>query len=74
MSPLREVQQAVRTIMTFSEREKGEVKCPKCQGTKFAPQVSEFVAQMGKKADQSEYQRFCMGSPIAFGTSTGRRP
>ena len=42
-------------IMTFSEREKGEVKSPKCQGTKFAPQVSEFVAQMGKKTPEILY-------------------
>jgi putative FmdB family regulatory protein len=37
-------------IMTFSEREKGDVKCPKCQGTKVVPQFSGFVAQTGKKS------------------------
>jgi len=37
-------------VMTFSEREKGDVKCPKCQGTKVAPQFSGFVAQTGKKS------------------------
>jgi putative FmdB family regulatory protein len=41
---------AFEVIMTFSEREKGEVKCPKCQGTKVAPQFSSFVAQTGKKS------------------------
>jgi putative FmdB family regulatory protein len=37
-------------IMTFAEREKGDVKCPKCQGTKVVPQFSGFVAQTGKKS------------------------
>jgi putative FmdB family regulatory protein len=37
-------------IMTFSEREKSEVKCPKCQGTKVVPQFSGFVAQTSKKS------------------------
>ena len=38
------------SIMTFSEREKGEVKCPKCQGTKVVPQFSGFVAQTSTKS------------------------
>jgi putative FmdB family regulatory protein len=37
-------------IMTLSEREKGEVKCPKCQGSKVVPQLSGFVAQTSKKS------------------------
>ena len=37
-------------IMTFSEREKGEVQCPKCHGTKVRPQLSGGVAQTGKKS------------------------
>jgi putative FmdB family regulatory protein len=37
-------------IMTFAEREKGDVKCPKCQGAKVVPQFSGFVAQTGKKS------------------------
>lgn len=38
------------TIMTFAEREKGEVKCPKCHGTNVVPQFSAFVAQTSKKS------------------------
>ena len=37
-------------IMTFAEREKGDVKCPKCHGTKVVPQFSGFVAQTSKKS------------------------
>jgi putative FmdB family regulatory protein len=37
-------------IMTIPEREKGEVKCPKCHGTKVVPQFSGFVAQTAKKS------------------------
>jgi len=37
-------------IMTISEREKGEVQCPKCHGTKGRPQLSGFVAQTSKKS------------------------
>jgi len=37
-------------IMTFAEREKAEVKCPKCQTSKVRPQFSAFVAQTGKKS------------------------
>jgi putative FmdB family regulatory protein len=37
-------------IMTFAEREKGEVQCPTCHGTKVRPQFSGFVAQTAKKS------------------------
>jgi putative FmdB family regulatory protein len=36
-------------IMTISEREKSEVKCPKCKGSKTVPQLGRFVAQTSKK-------------------------
>ncbi len=37
-------------IMTISEREKGEVKCPKCKSTKVVPQLGGFMAQTSKKS------------------------
>ncbi len=37
-------------IMTISEREKGEVKCPTCKGTKVVPQFGGFMAQTTKKS------------------------
>jgi putative FmdB family regulatory protein len=37
-------------IMTISEREKAQVKCPTCKGTKVVPQFSDFMAQTGKKS------------------------
>jgi putative FmdB family regulatory protein len=37
-------------IMTISEREKGDVKCPACKGTKVTPQFSGFMAQTAKKS------------------------
>jgi putative FmdB family regulatory protein len=37
-------------IMTISEREKGEVKCPKCKGSKVQPQLGGFMAQTSKKS------------------------
>jgi putative FmdB family regulatory protein len=37
-------------IMTISEREQGNVKCPKCRGTKVTPQLSGFMAQTSKKS------------------------
>ena len=37
-------------IMTISEREKGDVKCPKCQGDKVVPQFGGFMAQTSKKS------------------------
>ena len=37
-------------IMTISERDKAQVKCPTCKGTKVVPQFSRFVAQTGKKS------------------------
>lgn len=36
--------------LTISEREKGQVKCPRCKGTKVAPQLSSFMAQTSKKS------------------------
>jgi putative FmdB family regulatory protein len=41
-------QKPFELIMTISEREKVEVKCPKCKGTKVAPQLSGFMAQTTK--------------------------
>jgi putative FmdB family regulatory protein len=38
------------TIMTISEREKGEMKCPKCKGSQVLPQLGGFVAQTSKKS------------------------
>jgi len=37
-------------IMTISEREKGEVKCPKCNGTKVVAQLGGFMVQTSKKS------------------------
>ena len=37
-------------IMTMSEREKAQVKCPTCKGTKVVPQFSGFMAQTAKKS------------------------
>jgi putative FmdB family regulatory protein len=37
-------------IMTISERENGDVKCPKCQSPKVVPQLSSFVTQTSKKS------------------------
>jgi putative FmdB family regulatory protein len=37
-------------IMTISAREKGQVKCPKCQGSKVVPQLGGFMAQTPKKS------------------------
>jgi putative FmdB family regulatory protein len=36
-------------IMTISEREKGDVKCPKCQGDKVVPQFGGFMALDGEE-------------------------
>jgi len=36
--------------MTISEREKGDVKCLKCKGTKVTPQFGGFMAQTAKKS------------------------
>ena len=35
--------------MTFSERAKGKVKCPKCKGTRVVPQLTSFMVQTTKK-------------------------
>jgi putative FmdB family regulatory protein len=37
-------------IMTVSEREKAKITCPKCKGTKVAPQLGGFMAQTAKKS------------------------
>ena len=37
-------------IMTISEREKGEVKCPKCKGSEVVPQLGTFMTQTSKKS------------------------
>jgi len=37
-------------IMTISEREKAQVKCPKCKGAKVVPQLGGFMAQTSKKS------------------------
>jgi putative FmdB family regulatory protein len=36
--------------MTIPEREKGEVKCPTCKGTKVVPQLASFMTQTSKKS------------------------
>jgi putative FmdB family regulatory protein len=36
-------------ILTISEREKGEVKCPKCKGS-VVQQLGGFMAQTSKKS------------------------
>jgi phage FluMu protein Com len=36
--------------LTISEREKGEVKCPKCKGTKIVPLLGGFMTQTSKKS------------------------
>ena len=37
-------------IMTISEREKTQVKCPTCKDTKVVPQFGGFMAQTTKKS------------------------
>jgi len=37
-------------IMTISEREKGEVKCPKCKSSNVLPQLGGFMVQTSKKS------------------------
>jgi len=36
--------------LTIAERGKAKVKCPKCKGTKVAPQLGGFMAQTSKKS------------------------
>jgi putative FmdB family regulatory protein len=43
-------QASFELTMTISEREKGNVKCPKCNGTKVVPQLGGFMAQTSKKS------------------------
>ena len=45
-----ECQKPFELIMTISEREKGDVKCPKCQGDKVVPQFGGVMAQTSKKS------------------------
>jgi putative FmdB family regulatory protein len=37
-------------IMTISEREKAQPKCPTCKGAKIVPQLASFMAQTSKKS------------------------
>jgi len=37
-------------IMTISEREKSDVKCPKCKSSKVVAQLGGFMAQTAKKS------------------------
>ncbi len=36
--------------MTFAEREKAKVECPRCKGTKVVPRLGGFMAQTAKKS------------------------
>ncbi len=36
--------------MSISERERIKPKCPKCKGTKVAPQLGGFMVQTAKKS------------------------
>lgn len=37
-------------IMTIAEREKSEVKCPKCKSPQVVTQLGGFMAQTSKKS------------------------
>jgi putative FmdB family regulatory protein len=37
-------------IMTISEREKAKPTCPRCKGSRVAPQLSGFMVQTSKKS------------------------
>jgi hypothetical protein len=43
------VQEAVRADHDRALREKEGAKCPKCKGSKVAPQLTSFMAQTWKK-------------------------
>jgi putative FmdB family regulatory protein len=43
-------QKPFELTMTISEREKADVKCPKCKGNKVVPRLSGFMAQTTKKS------------------------
>jgi putative FmdB family regulatory protein len=43
-------QKPFELTMTISEREKAEVKCPECKGTKVVLQLGGFMAQTKKKS------------------------
>ena len=45
-----ECKQSFELSMTISERERGNVKCPKCKGTKVVPQLGGFMSQTSKKS------------------------
>jgi ssDNA-binding Zn-finger/Zn-ribbon topoisomerase 1 len=36
--------------MTITKREKTQVKCPKCNGTKVVRQLSGFIGQTAKRS------------------------
>ena len=36
--------------MTISAREKAKIRCPKCKGTRVAPQLATFMAQTARKS------------------------
>jgi len=42
--------QPFEVVMTISERERAQVKCPTCKGPNVVPQFSGFMAQTGKKS------------------------
>jgi hypothetical protein len=39
--------QPFELLLTISEREKGDLKCPTCKGTKVVPQLGGFMAFSG---------------------------
>jgi putative FmdB family regulatory protein len=43
-------QRSFELIMTISEREKARPTCPRCKGTKIAPQLAAFMVQTSKKS------------------------
>jgi hypothetical protein len=47
------MQEAVRLLMTISERVKTRPTCPKCKGHKVVLQSSSFMAQTSKSAGSS---------------------
>ena len=64
-------------IMTISERAKGEVKCPKCKGSKVLPQLGGFMVQTSKKSRAFAVRKARMSrsgdGPIAFLASQSER-
>ncbi len=43
-------QKPFELLMTISERDKTQVKCPTCKGTKVVPQLAPFMVQTSKKS------------------------